>query len=93
MKIRGNKNLELSLPYGAIGQFDKYKTDYVGLIIKNIERAGDSKLRLDVQDNNNELRISLDAKNEEGKGDLGLIENNKEKFVGRGIEEALDVEL
>ncbi len=71
MKIRGNGNLELSLPYGTIGQFDKYKTDYVGLIIKNIERAGDRKLRLDVQDNNNELHISLDAKNEEGRGGLG----------------------
>lgn len=93
MKIRGNKNLEMSLPGGAIGELDKYKTDYAGLVIKNIEKAGDRKLRFDVQDGNNELHMYLDTRSEEGKGDLELIENNKDKFIGKEVEDALDVEL
>ena len=93
MNIKDNENLKLSLPAGSYRESDAFKTDYSGLIIKEINTEHDGNLSLRVKFNNNELHLYLSAKNEKGKEDLKIIENNKEKFIGKEVEKAIGIEL
>ena len=86
-------NLKPSLPYGAYSGADNFKFDYSDLVIKVIDRENERKLRFDVLHSNNELHVSLQAENEEGKKVLKIVENNKEKFIGKTVDEAIATEL
>lgn len=93
MKIRDSINLEFGFPGGSYASVDDFKFTYSGLLVKNIEREHERKLRFDILDGNNELRILLTAKSETGEEELQIIESNKDKLVGKTVDETINTEL
>ena len=93
MKIRDSINLEFGFPGGNYASTDDFKFTYSGLLVEKIEREHERKLRLDILDGNNELRIFLTAKSETGEEELQIIESNKDKLVNKTVDQAINIEL
>ncbi len=92
MKLRNNKHIKIGLPIGSIAEGTEYKTDYGNLEVKNVGFDLEA-IRFDVDFNGNELRIYARTKDNTGKTDLEIVNENKQKLLGMLFEDILNFEM